>query len=258
MFCESELPIADPADEAALYPAMAAWEPMRRAPRRLRSGVRLKMVRTAAPPDWNCTTSGRAPAVPNQAQRVSHEYPAGQSVSRQAGFERVETTSLVAQSAFLKPHTSAQVVTQCTMSPRVQILGVSMHHPDFFSQRTNTSAAPLPGLSTTGFANACENSRAEHAGFQHSAAPLLTAERLNGYGSRWLQSLSVTVRPLITAKRHPHIVNKFAILWGDDEAVNAYFDELLISARPGRRGFAMEVLDELVELQRAVQEQRRA
>jgi hypothetical protein len=39
--------------------------------------------------------------------------------------------------------------------------------------------------------------------------------------------------------------------------VEAYFDELLISARPGRRGFAMEVLDELVELQRAVQEQRR-
>ncbi|MEY2873981.1 MAG: hypothetical protein RLZZ373_1352 [Pseudomonadota bacterium] len=133
-----------------------------------------------------------------------------------------------------------------------------MQHPDFFSQRTNTSAAPRPGLSTTGFANACANSRAEHSGFQHSAAPLLTAERLNGYGARWLQSLSVTVRPLITAKRHPHIVNKFAILWGEDEAVNAYFDELLISARPGRRGFAMEVLDELVELQRAVQEQRRA
>jgi hypothetical protein len=52
-------------------------------------------------------------------------------------------------------------------------------------------------------------------------------------------------------------VNKFAILWGEDEAVDAYFDELLISARPGRRGFATEVLDELVDLQRAVQEQRR-
>ncbi len=136
-----------------------------------------------------------------------------------------------------------------------------MQKPDFFSARTNTNvnanAYSLPGLSTTGFASASAIPRLEHAGFQHSAPPLLTAERLNGYGARWLQSLPVTVRPLITAKRHPHIVNKFSILWGEDEAVDAYFDELLISARPGRRGFAMEVLDELVELQRAVQEQRR-
>ena len=82
----------------------------------------------------------------------------------------------------------------------------------------------------------------------------LSGEHLSVYGARWLKSLPVSIRPLITAKRHPHIVNKFAILWGDMDGVNGYFDELLISARPGRRGFATPVLDELVELQRALQE----
>jgi hypothetical protein len=230
-FCESELPIPDPADEAALYPPVAAWEPVRRSLRR------------------------------QQAHRVSLGYSAMQAEIPE--FRRAHTstqkspgaqaTNLVAQSAFLRPYTSAQVVTQCTMSPRVQFLGVSMQKSDFSSAHTNTHSS----LRTTSFAGASVNTWSAHPTFQHSASPLLTAERLNGYGARWLQSLPVTVRPLITAKRHPHIVNKFAILWGDEGAVNAYFDDLLISTRPDRRGFAMEVLDELVELQRAVQDQRR-
>lgn len=91
-------------------------------------------------------------------------------------------------------------------------------------------------------------------GFASTLPPLASNERLSLYGARWLQALPVAVRPVITAKRHPHIVNKFAILWGDADAVAAYFDDLLISSRPGRRGFAIEVLDELVELQRAFQE----
>lgn len=132
-----------------------------------------------------------------------------------------------------------------------------MQKSDFFSTRTRSSSAPLPVGPVAGFAGGAGDTRLEHSGFQHTASGPLTGERLDGFGSRWLQSLPVAVRPLITAKRHPHIVNKFAILWGDDEAVNAYFDDLLISSRPGRRGFAMEVLDELVDLQRAVQEKRR-
>jgi hypothetical protein len=222
----------DPADEAALYPPVAAWEPLRRSLR------------------------GQAHRVSLKYSALRSERPEFRRTPRSA--ERsTETTNLVAQSAFLKPYTSAQVVTQCTMSPKVQFLGVAMQKSNLFSVRTNINATPLPGLSTTGFSHAPAITRSEHTGFQHSAAPLLTAERLNGHGARWLQSLSVTIRPLITAKRHPHIVNKFSIIWGDDEAVSVYFDQLLISARPGRRGFAMEVLDELVELQRAVQERCR-
>jgi len=132
-----------------------------------------------------------------------------------------------------------------------------MQKSDFFSARGKNVAAALSGLPVAGFSLASAAACPGASDFQNSEPSMLTAERLNGYGVRWLQSMPVTVRPLITAKRHPHIVNKFAILWGDDEAVNAYFHELLISSRPGRRGFAIEVLDELVDLQRAVHEQRR-
>jgi hypothetical protein len=238
MFCETDLLTADPADDTESYPPIAAWEPLRQTPRR-RIAAKVRPQR----------------AVLKQAHGVSLEYPTLQSEIPE--FRGAETTNLVAQSAFLKASTSEQVVTQCTIAPRVQILGASMQKPDFFSARTYSNATSLPGLSTTGFVGASPVHRPEGPGFQHSVPSLLNAERLNGFGARWLQSLPVSVRPLITAKRHPHIVNKFAILWGEDEAVDAYFDELLISARPGRRGFATEVLDELVDLQRAVQEQRR-
>lgn len=238
MFCESDLLTADPADDTESYPPIAAWEPLRQTPRR-------RIAAKARPQQAGL----------KQAHGVSLEYPTLQSEIPE--FRGAETTNLVAQSAFLKASTSEQVVTQCTMAPRVQILGASMQKSVYFSARTNTNATSLPGLSTTGFVGASPIHRPEGPGFQHSVPSLLNAERLNGFGARWLQSLPVTVRPLITAKRHPHIVNKFAILWGMDDAIDAYFDELLISARPGRRGFATEVLDELVDLQRAVQEQRR-
>jgi hypothetical protein len=121
-----------------------------------------------------------------------------------------------------------------------------MQKPAFFSAFSKASPPAMPGLSG-----------AEPSGFQHSTSGPLTTERLDHFGARWLQALPVTIRPLITAKRHPHVVNKFAILWGDDEAVDAYFADLLICSRPGRRGFATEVLDELVDLQRALHEKRR-
>ena len=85
----------------------------------------------------------------------------------------------------------------------------------------------------------------------------LSGERLDPAGERWLKTLPVTVRPVITAKRHPHIVNKFARIWDRPSVLAAYMNELLLSSRPGRRGFAMEVLDELVLLQRMLEEQRR-
>lgn len=85
---------------------------------------------------------------------------------------------------------------------------------------------------------------------------LFSQQRLEPEADRWLKALPVAVRPVITARRHPHIVNKFSRIWGRSELVVAYLDELLISNRPGRRGFAMEVLEELSLLQSLVQERR--
>jgi hypothetical protein len=95
------------------------------------------------------------------------------------------------------------------------------------------------------------------SGFHATHPPSLTAERLEREGERWLKSLPVTVRPVITAKRHPHIINKLAKIWDRPAVLAAYMDDLLISQRPGRRGFAMEVLEELMDLQRALQDRRR-
>lgn len=83
-----------------------------------------------------------------------------------------------------------------------------------------------------------------------------SGERLTVFATRWLQSLPVPVRPVITARRHPHIINRMALAWGDHHAVADYFDSLLISSRPDRRGFAVEVLDELVDLQQAFMDGR--
>jgi hypothetical protein len=275
MLSESDLLMSDPADEGVLYAPVEAWEPMCRGTRRLRMSRRAETVRTARPSAGPRTAEEPVSTVNGSAQSVSLDFPVIHSdmvsdASNVAWNRRVfadfgrcgaETKNLVSQSAFLKALPVAQVVTQCTMSPRVHILGATMQKSDFFSARTSTSTSTnigsLSGLSTAGFARSANEARADHTEFMHSAPPSLTAERLDGYGARWLQSLPVSIRPLITAKRHPHIVNKLAIFWGIDDAVDAYFDELLISARPGRRGFAMEVLDELVELQRAVQEKRR-
>lgn len=92
--------------------------------------------------------------------------------------------------------------------------------------------------------------------FRISALPAMN-EHLTDIGQRLMQAIPVAVRPLITAKRHPHIINKMAVLWSDPKDLAHYFDELLLSSRPGRRGFAIEVLDELVGLQRALQERHR-
>lgn len=84
--------------------------------------------------------------------------------------------------------------------------------------------------------------------------PPQSVEHLTAHGAQWLKSLPVPVRPLITAKRHPHIVNKLAILWGHTADLERYMTELLVSSRPNRRGFAPEVLEELLDMQRALQE----
>jgi hypothetical protein len=61
----------------------------------------------------------------------------------------------------------------------------------------------------------------------------------------WLDNLPDSARPTVTSLRHPHIVNKFAVIWCDTARVRDYFEELLLDTRQGRQGFAHEVLNEL-------------
>lgn len=161
-------------------------------------------------------------------------------------------------------HAVQREVTRGTMVSVLPVSGVDMEdRPASVRSRAfaRTEVAGLdepfgdrPGLAP---ASREEGGPVGPSGFATSVLPSLTAEHLTPEGERWLKSLPVSVRPLLTAKRHPHIVNKMARLWDRRDALGAYMDELLISSRPGRRGFAMEVLEELVDLQRALQERGR-
>jgi hypothetical protein len=70
----------------------------------------------------------------------------------------------------------------------------------------------------------------------------------------WLERLPPHYRPLATARRHPHIINRLCELWGTPLDLPAHFRELMLSNRPQRRaGFAFEVLTELADLQSMVE-----
>ena len=64
----------------------------------------------------------------------------------------------------------------------------------------------------------------------------------------WLDTLPNEARPVATAERHPHVVNKFAVIWRDESRVRDYFEDLLLDTRQGRQGFTHDVLDELGRL----------
>lgn len=69
----------------------------------------------------------------------------------------------------------------------------------------------------------------------------------------WLARLPPRFQPFATARRHPHIVNRMAELWGQPEALSAYFADLLLSGREDRQGFSFDVLTELFDLQSQAQ-----
>lgn len=176
--------------------------------------------------------------------------------------ENVATVVLQATPERLNGNPAVQpTVTQCTMNLHIAGSGVTMDGKPVSSDERAFARTEVAGLDDV--PNDKRGVMVERRGapatqgFQGTQPPALAGERLDPDGQRWLRSLPVAVRPLITAKRHPHIVNKLARVWDRPAALAAYMDDLLISSRPGRRGFAMEVLDELVLLQHEIAERSR-
>ena len=64
----------------------------------------------------------------------------------------------------------------------------------------------------------------------------------------WLDVLPRRVQPYALCKLYPRVANLIAAKWADTEALRAYFDELLVDRRRGRRGFPLEVLNDLCVL----------
>ena len=55
----------------------------------------------------------------------------------------------------------------------------------------------------------------------------------------WLDLLPPRAFPGCLATHYPRIVNLIAMLWKDRIGCSAYFDELIIDRRGGRKGFRL-------------------
>ena len=64
----------------------------------------------------------------------------------------------------------------------------------------------------------------------------------------WLDALPRRVQPYLLCRLYPRIANLIVAKWTHTEALRAYFDELLVDRRRGRRGFPLEVLNDLCVL----------
>ncbi len=84
--------------------------------------------------------------------------------------------------------------------------------------------------------------------------PTADDQRVNDAGLVWMARLPLALRPHETAVRYPHVVNKLAKAWSDDEARTVLFEDLLHSPRRKRKGFPVEVARELRALHMAVEE----
>jgi hypothetical protein len=83
----------------------------------------------------------------------------------------------------------------------------------------------------------------------HPQRKLQKADALTAEAHVWLERLPPRYQPLETARRHPHVVNRLSTMWATPTELPAFFCELMLSSRPGREGFAFEVLTELADLQ---------
>jgi hypothetical protein len=75
-----------------------------------------------------------------------------------------------------------------------------------------------------------------------SARPV---EGLLPHGEKWVSRLPPGIRPVALATQFPRLINLIALQWNDRSRCPAYFEELHVDRRGGRRGFPVDVRREL-------------
>lgn len=80
-------------------------------------------------------------------------------------------------------------------------------------------------------------------------------EELSAAAFRWLAQLPEAVRPIETGRRYARIVNRMAKLSRNTLRLLDYLDSLIISDRPYRQGFPVEVGREIAALHRHIKAQ---
>jgi hypothetical protein len=61
----------------------------------------------------------------------------------------------------------------------------------------------------------------------------------------WFDTLPRRLQPFSLCKLYPRVANQIAASWMDMKASSVYFDQLLVDRRRGRRGFPLDVLNDL-------------
>jgi hypothetical protein len=76
----------------------------------------------------------------------------------------------------------------------------------------------------------------------------ISQERLLHITRVWLASLPQEVRPINLVENFPRIANRLRYLWKNVARCEAYLDDLLVDRRGDRKGFPLEVSQELTAL----------
>ncbi len=72
--------------------------------------------------------------------------------------------------------------------------------------------------------------------------------KLDEAAAAWLAALPASVRPKELARQFPRIANQLCLLWKRPSRCDAYFKQLVIDERGGRKGFPPEVAHEIATL----------
>ena len=65
----------------------------------------------------------------------------------------------------------------------------------------------------------------------------------------WLREIPSSLLPKHMCRLHPHLANRFADCWGDQDRLQALIDDLLIDRRGDRKGFSARVRVEIEQLE---------
>ena len=74
------------------------------------------------------------------------------------------------------------------------------------------------------------------------------AETLRTATIQWILKLPPHVQPRHLQVKYPRIANRMAALWDDQTSCEGFMDDLLTDKRGGRKGFPLEVAQEIASL----------
>jgi len=77
---------------------------------------------------------------------------------------------------------------------------------------------------------------------------LTPPESLRTSTIQWILKLPPHIQPRLLQVKYPRVANRIAALWADPTGCESFFDDLLTDKRGGRKGFPLNVANEVASL----------